>query len=411
MSHKYISVCSGVEAVTLATKPLGWNPIWFSEIDKFPSALLKHYYPNVPNLGDMKKINKDERFKESIGTINSLWGGTPCQSFSVAGLRKGMVDPRGNLALVYLGIANQIRPEWVVWENVSGVLSSNGGRDFGSFLGGLGELGYGIAYRVLDAQYFGVPQRRRRVFVVGHIGGDWRRSASVLFEQDSLFRDTKTRRKEREAVAGFTKGGFGSYSEGVGTLKATGGDIGGGSETLFVSNAEGDEGLPFLTVSNISKGVNNQTPLLYSIMPQNSGKDYKAKIANVTQPLMAGGPAGGNQGGDYILEPRIFRQNQRDEVRYTENNVAGAVGTDETGKQGNKLLEAGKVRRLTPLECERLQGFPDNYTKIPYEGKPAEKCPDTPRYKAIGNSMAVPVMAWIAKRIELVDSLYEELIE
>ena len=169
---KYGSVCSGVEAASVAWHPLGWEPQWFSEIEKFPSAVLGHHYPNVPNLGDMTK------FKEwpNDRPIDVLVGGTPCQSFSVAGLRKGLDDPRGNLMLTYLAIAERYRPRWLVWENVPGVLSSNKGRDFGTFLGALGKLGYGFAYRVLDAQYFGVAQRRKRVFVVGYLG-DWPRSA------------------------------------------------------------------------------------------------------------------------------------------------------------------------------------------------------------------------------------------
>ena len=178
---KYGSVCSGVEAATAAWHPLGWEPQWFSEIEKFPSAVLAHHYPDVPNLGDMTQ------FKEwpIDRSIDLLVGGTPCQSFSVAGLRKGLDDPRGNLMLTYLAIAAQYQPKWLVWENVPGVLSSQRGRDFGTFLGALGQLGYGFAYRVLDAQYFGVAQRRRRVFVVGYLG-DWRRAAAVLFERESM---------------------------------------------------------------------------------------------------------------------------------------------------------------------------------------------------------------------------------
>ena len=159
---KYGSVCSGIEAATCAWHPLGWEPSFFSEIEKFPRAVLQHHYPGVPLHGDFTTI------KESMyDPIELLIGGTPCQSFSLAGLRGGLDDERGNLALEYLKLARRLRTRWLGWENVPGVLSSNGGRDFGSFLGGLGELGYGFAYRVLDAQYFGVPQRRRRVFVVG----------------------------------------------------------------------------------------------------------------------------------------------------------------------------------------------------------------------------------------------------
>jgi len=193
---KYLSVCSGIEAATVAWHQLGWTPVAFSEIEKFPSQVLAHHYPNVPNLGDMSKF-KEWEINESVDV---LVGGTPCQSFSVAGLRAGLEDPRGNLALTYVGILDKFRPKWFVWENVPGVLSSSGGRDFGSFLGAVAELGYGFAYRVLDAQNFGVPQRRRRVFVVGCIG-DWRSAAEVLFEPESLCRDTKTSRKAREDVA------------------------------------------------------------------------------------------------------------------------------------------------------------------------------------------------------------------
>ena len=192
---RYGSVCSGVEAASLAWEPLGWQPAWFAEIEPFPAAVLAHHWPQVPNRGDMTNF-----MEWDDDPINLLVGGTPCQSFSVAGLRRGLDDPRGNLMLAYLAIARRYRPEWLVWENVPGVLSSNDGRDFGTFLGGLAELGYGFAYRVLDAQYFGVPQRRRRVIVVGHLG-DWRRAAAVLFERASLQGDIAPRRAAGQDLA------------------------------------------------------------------------------------------------------------------------------------------------------------------------------------------------------------------
>jgi DNA (cytosine-5)-methyltransferase 1 len=192
---RYGSVCSGIEAATVAWDMLGWTPAFFSEIEPFPCAALAHHYPDVPNLGDMTK------FQEwPLADIDVLVGGTPCQSFSVAGLRQGLADPRGNLMLTYLAIAQRYRPQWVVWENVPGVLSSNGGRDFGTFLAGLAELGYGWAYRVLDAQYFGVAQRRRRVFVVGSTRG-WAYSAAVLFERESLQGHPAPSREAREEIA------------------------------------------------------------------------------------------------------------------------------------------------------------------------------------------------------------------
>jgi DNA (cytosine-5)-methyltransferase 1 len=206
MTMTYGSVCSGVEAATVAWHSLGWRPQWFSEIEKFPSAVLKHHYPSVPNRGDMTNFKEwpDE-------PIDVLVGGTPCQSFSVAGLRKGLDDPRGNLMLTYLAIAAKYRPKWLVWENVPGVLSSNGGLDFASLLRGMGELGYGFAYRVLDAQYFGVAQRRRRVFVVGY-AGNWQRAAAVLFERDSLQGNPAPRREKGEKVADTLTVGANQYS-------------------------------------------------------------------------------------------------------------------------------------------------------------------------------------------------------
>jgi len=203
----YLSVCSGIEAATVAWHPLGWNPVAFSEIERFPSNVLAHHYPQTPNLGDMNEFKKWPDTKFDV-----LVGGTPCQSFSVAGLRQGLDDPRGNLALTFCAILSRYSPTWFVWENVPGVLSSERGRDFGSLIGAMVKLGYGIAYRVLDAQYFGVPQRRRRVFVVGYLG-DWRRAAQVLFEPESLLRNPapsrETGQRVARSLAARTRGGGG----------------------------------------------------------------------------------------------------------------------------------------------------------------------------------------------------------
>lgn len=211
---KYLSVCSGIEAATQAWHTLGFEPVAFSEIEPFPSRVLAHHYPRVPNYGDMTK------FKEwPDANVDILVGGTPCQSFSIAGLRKGLDDPRGNLMLTYLAIAAKYRPAWLVWENVPGVLSSNGGKDFGTFLAGLGECGYGFAYRVLDAQYcrtdgypYAVPQRRRRVFVVGHLGS-WQRAAAVLFDSESLRGNPPSRREAGKAIARSVAVGVAERSE------------------------------------------------------------------------------------------------------------------------------------------------------------------------------------------------------
>ena len=306
----------------MAWHPLGWKAAWYSEIEPFPCAALKHHYPAVPNYGDMTKYEEwpDE-------PINLLVGGTPCQSFSVAGLRKGLADPRGNLMLTYGAIARRYRPEWLLWENVPGVLSSNRGRDFGTFLGMLAELGYGFAYRVLDAQYFGVAQRRRRVFVVAN-ARSWQRAAAVLFESHSLQGNPAPSREARKGTA-----------QGVGGGPADG---------------------------SISEAVTR---------------------AAVAQPVAFHHNAQASQ----------LPTNARD------TSISDALTVSQQAAVAQPVEFAMQVRRLTPVECERLQGFPDNYTNIPWRKKP--ESPDGPRYKALGNSMAVPVMAWIGKRIQQVSEL------
>lgn len=350
---RYLSVCSGIEAATVAWHDMGWEAAAYSEIEKFPSEVLKHHYPLVPNMGDMTKYKEWE-----IGTIGLLVGGTPCQSFSVAGLRKGLEDPRGNLALTYVGILDKFRPKWFVWENVPGVLSSGGGRDFGSFLGAVAQLGYGFSYRVLDAQHFGVAQRRRRVFVVGHLG-DWRPTAKVLFESESLQRNTNKSRKKGEGVTGFVESSFGQYRPDTvaGTTKASGGVLGGGSETFYVAPKA-----PTL----LSSGAGFSRP-------GNTVTEHETYIAHAFK--IRGGS--GNGGKGYL---------GKDEQAFTLSTL-----------QDQQIFQQMAVRRLTPVECERLQGFPDNYTNI------KENCPDGPRYKALGNSMAVPVMKWIGNRIQMVE--------
>lgn len=345
---KFGSVCSGIEAASVAWQPLGWRAQFFSEIEKFPSQVLAHHYPNTPNLGDMTK------FKEwPDAAIDVLVGGTPCQSFSVAGLRKGLDDPRGNLMLTYLAIADRYRPKWLVWENVPGVLSSNGGRDFGTFLGGLGELGYGFSYRVLDAQYFGVAQRRRRVFVVGCIG-DWRSAAAVLFERHSLSGNPAPSRSKGKEVAGTP----GARTSG-----------GGGFSTDF-------------------ECAGGLVPTLHAdISPAIKARDSKGVSSD-----------GDGDGDGAILVPMCSVVHGTQDP--CTSDIAFALGRNNG--QENSVFQAMQVRRLTPVECERLQGFPDGYTDIKPNGK---KTPDGPRYKALGNSMAVPVMAWIGKRIEMVDAI------
>jgi DNA (cytosine-5)-methyltransferase 1 len=486
---KYGSVCSGVEAATVAWHDLGFEPQWFSEVDAFPSAVLQHHYPNVPNHGDMTKFKEWNNDK----TIDLLVGGTPCQSFSVAGLRKGLSDPRGNLMLTYLAMAEQLKPKWLVWENVPGVLSSNGGRDFATFLTAMGKIGYGFAYRVLDAQYFGVPQRRRRVFVVGCLG-DWRSAASVLFEPESLSGHPAPSREERQRVAptvstgapfsrtgnsrveadalvtyalpgnwigrkpenggnqvepfvelspcqtatdvhavaydhhaqdsrvkelpevcstvtakygtgggnmpivatSYTSSSFGGYHEGVGTVRASGGDLGGGSETLAVTPKSGshwDGDFPHPTLTQSSKGsggigASNQevfggrgAGLVAKCLTTRTGQAYDA-------------------GTETLVPTKATGETTLSDVTMSLTASYGAGGADLATKP---MICTSAVRRLTPRECERLQGFPDDYTQISWRGKEPEDCPNGHRYKAMGNSMAVPVMRWIGERIQMVE--------
>jgi DNA (cytosine-5)-methyltransferase 1 len=406
---------------------MGWKPVGFSEIEKFPSQVLAHYYPQVTNFGDMTKY-KEWQINDPIGL---LVGGTPCQSFSVAGLRKGLEDPRGNLALTYVGILDHFRPKWFIWENVPGVLSSGGGRDFGSFLGALGELGYGWSYRVLDAQYFGVAQRRRRVFVVGHLG-DWRPPAQVLFESESLRRDTPKGRKKGETTTSFTPSSFANYSEGVGTIRANGGDLGGGSETLYVPNvanclqttcddysrADGFNMIAYsiredAKANNFSATPLKVTPALQALRPSvqlHHAQTFVAQSIGFTQcdaardagqdisPTLRSGGDGGYPAHSvaYGFEPSITKR-EGNPNRFSEE-ISPTLRA-EMGDNQVSMANSMAVRRLTPVECERLQGFPDNYTNI------KENCPDGARYKAMGNSMAVPVMRWIGERINSYETM------
>lgn len=287
---RYGSVCSGIEAATVAWHPLGWTPAFFSEIEPFPRAVLEHHYPEVPTHGDFTTIEPGQ-----YGPIDLLVGGTPCQDFSEAGLRAGLDGDRGRLTLEFVRLLDRYSAARFVWENVPNVLSIDEGRAFGTFLGLLEQLGYGFAYRVFDAQYFGTPQRRERVFVVGY-RGEWRKPAAILFEAEDLYRHDPPSSSAGSCVTAYSPSGFGGYAEGVGTLRASGGS------------------------------------------------------------------------------------QQREPI----------------------LIEDGLARYATPVEWERLMGFPDDYTLVPFRGRPAAV---TPRKYAIGNSMHVGTMRWIGERIALVESL------
>jgi DNA (cytosine-5)-methyltransferase 1 len=369
---KYGSVCSGIEAATAAWHPLGWQASFFSEIEPFQRAVLAHHYPNIPLHGDFTTIKGSE-----YEPIDLLVGGTPCQSFSIAGLRGGLDDDRGNLALEFLRLADRTRPKWLVWENVPGVLSSNGGRDFGSILGGMVELGYGVAYRVLDAQYFGVAQRRRRVFVVGYLG-DWTRAAAVLFERHSLQGHSAPRREARESVAG-TLGGS-SQS--------------GGFRTTDLDNSGAFIPVQANTLMSFGHSPNplDETLVAQTVAPSLTSNPYGDHESREGTLVAFGG---NRTSGPIDVTPALLAQ-PGSGVKCdfeSETFIKTGLAHQHGGSIGPHTFA---VRRLTPRECERLQGFPDDYTLVPNRGKPAA---DGPRYKALGNSMAVPVMRWIGQRI------------
>ena len=498
---RYISVFSGIEAATVAWKSLGWEAVAFSEIEPFPCEVLTHHYPNVPNLGDITKVDWSPY---ANGSIDIVVGGSPCQSFSVAGRREGL-DGASGLVRQYFRLLSEVRPRWFVWENVPGCLSSGSpkGSDFEFILQQWDELRYHVSWAVLDSQWFGVAQRRRRVFAIGHIG-DWKCPVKVLFESEGVRGDPPPRRQKRQenprsSEAGtYTASGFGHWTSGVGTLRAEGGDVGGGSETLVTRRSHWDGGPhPSLTQCNgKSGGIGMSDQELFS----QGGAGLVAGAVSCKWAKGTGGPAGdecynlvysiagntidrqiqnGGNGAGFLKDisytlntidrhavgvcsPIAFTQNQREEVRDLEDK-AGAVAAEAGAHQqtyvcapvaptigasgppysrpGNERVETealvahvlkdregkpggGKgpligedksftlgcnndqtlffqgVRRLTPTECCRLQGFPDDYLDIEFRGKPA---PDGAKYKALGNSMCVNVMRWIGERIQMVE--------
>ena len=665
---KFGSVCSGIEAASVAWESLGFEAQWFSEIEHFPSEVLKYRYPTVPNLGDMTKLFSNKTFLDSH--IDLLVGGTPCQSFSVAGLRRGMEDPRGNLTLTFLSLIDIKKPKWIVWENVPGIISSNQGKDFQSFLDGLEEIGYICDVEILDAQYFGVAQRRRRVFVCGQsvdsilkertitsaltiaqclteilhgilievlslyerepiksdqaslsrdgvmrrmklfgiltencnyknwqellvevflkhhpvqknwdlplgeksqkeltledllmglnqegqstlteeslrkaledlygvmklyttltltretiqskisiffqagesisrliarlsdsspnslsatlssltllqeltnyarqtnsdifsemagiyevgdflkqaqhrnavIGylGDWRPAAAVLFERESLSRDFKSSRKKGQETPTDAQGGVGATSpdgrETIGALRARdykgvgnddlesgrglaievkqvahpvhafkvrGGCEGGGKgylgedEKAFTISTMQDQQIaqPIQICFNDANGKRADRPNGGCYITENPKASPTVTCAEsdlkVLQPIAVDAPT--------IIDRAAF--NQGENAQYEPRIEEGQTMSSLVARGPHAVQHTMAIRRLTPKECERLQGFQDDWTKIPYRNKPADQCPDGPRYKACGNSMAVPVMRWIGQRIQLIDTI------
>lgn len=561
---KYASVCSGVEAASLAWGYLGWEPAWFSEIEPFPCAVLKERFPGVPNLGDMTKIkvenleNGDQRFTDGNGTVvdvpggvDLLVGGTPCQGFSVAGKQGGLQDDRSVLCLTFCQLLADMQPRWFVWENVPGVFSTGGGEDFKAFLRKVNEVGYCCGWRVLDAQYTrvdgfprAIPQRRRRVFVIGHLGDEWQYPAEVLFEPTSMPWNTPPRRIKGKGFAGnaercvgeasrinpcreinstgndknirdsntregtsktsgkspgndrpfdgykgesaeFRSSQFGEFVRDTvaGTIKLNSASVGNSSITLV---AAGNDQAVFTTEMSIGNGQpaeasimmeeccqtlncmhdqqavmcihGAETPIYNSehanpvtcnhaglenvVCYENHANDSRITESNEVSPLISSraGTGGGNLPlvqecigyypsqhyapkpcetptlttdngarirGDspliqecYSFEPGIAKREGGDNrfVEECSGTLRSNAGDNQTAVATNAT-----VRRLLPVECERLMGFPDNWTRIPWKGKPEEDCPDSPRYKACGNSMCVNVMRWIGMRIEMVE--------
>ncbi|HEO9917775.1 TPA: Dam family site-specific DNA-(adenine-N6)-methyltransferase [Enterobacter asburiae] len=443
---KYGSVCSGIEAASKAWEPLGWKPAWFSEIEPFPSAVLAHHWPEVSNLGDMTKIADAVR-TGGVEAPDVLVGGTPCQAFSIAGLREGLSDHRGQLTLSYVELANAIdakrrergEPEAIiVWENVPGVLSSKDNA-FGCFLAGLagesselqpagGKWTHAgcvsgpqrvIAWRVLDAQFFGVAQRRKRVFVVASArkGFD---PAEVLFELDSVRRDSAPRRETQKAVAALTARGVGTCGADDNQAQAGhliafgGGNTAGHIDVATACTAHGIR-LDFDTETFAVHGTQDPDTNreLAHTLGRNNGQEnaciafsYKDNGADATSDLSPTIRAGNHDKShaNSGQPPAICIQH----ASIGRHDAAGPQGkgyqedvafTQDSRSSADVVQYGMQVRRLTPIECERLQGFPDNHTLIGWRGKDAAECPDGPRYKAIGNSMAVPVMRWLGERI------------
>lgn len=548
---KYVSIFSGIEAATVAWHPLGWEPLAFSEIDPFPSTVLQHHYPDIPNLGDITKID----WSPYVGAADIVVGGSPCQSFSVAGKREGLAGASG-LMFEYIRAVRELRPRWFVWENVPGAFTSERGEAYRQLLSEMDALGYGLAWRVLDAQFFGVAQRRERVFLVGSLGT--MRCAEVLFERESLSWDHQSSRQKRQALTEEAQERVGEADHDSGCLNpgetqsrrvypasgvyptlSTREKSGQNQESVFTQF--GDDAAGTLTSRYdsspcVDRGANvvvderDKVFLCQTAQTGSNGKlvkqddvtntldrtnstavaaldfnptDARLRYAqdDVSQTLTARAGTGGNQvplvqvapiafnpsagitekGGGFALSEDVtptlktdhnpavaFASNQRDEVRELE--VSGALAAQPGIKQQTYICRADgqtnamtsvnlaptltshakkdppliypaedstgedaliqrdmsatlsthntqtpitgghekrdlTVRRLTPRECERLQGFPDDYTDIPYRNK--EHAPDGARYKALGNSMAVPVMRWIGERIRMVEEAAE----
>lgn len=457
---RYISTFSGIEAASVAWGPLGWEPVCFSEVDEFPSAVLDHRFPEVPNLGDITEVNWYEVTAEH-GPADLVVGGSPCQSFSIAGTRAGLEGASG-LMWEYVRCIQEVAPRWLLWENVPGCLSSGpegqGGEDFACLLRALDDLGYGLAWRVLDASLFGVPQRRRRVFLVGRLGeGGAEDALQVLFEPEGLRWDFVTGAEKRAGLAAGSGAGAAlcfdrsNVTHPYNRSNPKPGDpaptINTNGDVFVASSAAGFKIAQGADAGSIGYEVETSPTLItggepgavYAVRTANTSSNGCGVQEDVAHTLDASGPEticmSTGQAKAEVAEdhaPTLSCNHEAPivlKVRCGSDTYIKHDGSTGTAGKGALIQEDAAftvaatqdqtlfdpqdgviVRRLTPKECERLQGFPDDWTRVPYKGRPAEECPDGPRYKACGNSMAVPVMRWIGERIARVDAgenLYE----
>ena len=400
---RYLSLFSGIEAFSCAVKDMPeFEPVAFAEIEPFPCAVLQHHFPDVPNLGDVTKIDG----RELRGFVDLIVGGSPCQGFSVAGQRKGLDDERSCLALTYVRLVDEVRPKMWLWENVPGCLSTNGGQDLRSFLSALADIGYSLSWTVLDSQYFGVAQRRRRVFAFGYFGDDWQSAAKVLLEPESMCRNPPPRRKKREGDSGSAEGGTGVGGEPIVQNETF--------ATLCASGAGCDR--PSAQGSQLDYLVLDE-PKVHTMLLGHT----KANGANVGEDVAYTVDAAAPQAIAFADSTEREMDSGRDVYPIQTQNAlhnsdvpAGGIGIGKKNGPTQTMRGDGKppavgiidepkyvVRRITPMEAERLQGFPDGWTDVEFKGRPA---PDTVRYKALGNSMTVNVMRWIAKRILMVEN-------
>lgn len=431
----YGSVCSGIEAASVAWHSLGFHADWFSEIEAFPSAVLAHRWPDVPNLGDMTKLAR-QVLTGAIKAPELMVGGTPCQAFSVAGMREGLADPRGALTIKYVELLDAIdhvrtqrgEPEAAcLWENVPGVLSDKGNA-FGCFLGALvGESEellppgprwtnsgcvYGpkrtAAWRVLDAQYFGLAQRRKRVFVIASARAGFDPEA-VLFEREGMRRDHPPRRGEAEGVAGTIAASSGGADENDardGRLIAFGGNnTAGPIDVATARNAcnSASGRMDFESETFIVAGTLQANGKAAGSATQQDAESGLLVVHGSQDPdllIDQAHPLGRNHGQENAVLSFSCKDHGADVGEIAPTLRAMGHGGSHANAGGQVAVQSATgVRRLTPRECERLQGFPDDYTLIPWRGKPAEECPDGPRYKAIGNSKAITVVRWIGRRL------------